>query len=561
MKNIYRYHAKFSLSMKKLLISTISFLIAITATCQTSLVDPENPISRIDVGYSVDNFLVFTIVLNSKENSQTLQNLPSINFKASIEGQINWADEVEDKRKKTLLAVFQPNASSPFVFSADAKDGTSALIPSPSTRKWVSIEQVKLKYEIEGKRFELPYISVYPPGIQNNTKTELLITNRGKMTGKQKGEITLSTNDATPFEVLSIDVTQQIGTTRNNILLSEKALGNLRFANNGSIDLIFETKFDMDPAANYFVVVKSKKIGSGESLVSKSCEVVFTDEILRRILNKEPNFTISIDDKDIIMDEIRTEGKGLLGVRFVNPDYQKIDVKPVSKGGGTFEFYYHGLGKLPDNSFSYFYYTVNGVDLPQPYLIIKKAPVISDFKFTGTKENEVSLEFKLPEYVNKDEISIDIIGEKGNLIVGGSTVIYADPLNKSKFRAVLSNNLTKMVVEDTIIEVTFVISYSKVPLYSLGITIFNQELLNQKMAELIAETANKPNKRDEKKIKAIVEDLVKIGKAVGNSIDDQEVTKVIESLNNGDKEKIKSIMSDIGKWALVAGKIVLPFLI
>ncbi len=547
--------------MKKLLFSTVSFLIAIAATCQTSIVDLENPISRIDVGYSVDNYLIFTIVLNSKENSQTLQNLPPINFKASIEGQINWADEIEDKRKKTLLAVFQPNVSSPFVFSADAKDGTSALVPSPVTRKWVSIEQVKLKYEIEGKRFELPYISVYPPGIQSNIKTELSVANRGKMIGKQKGEITISSNDATPFEVLSIDVTQQIGAERNNILLSKESLGSMRFANNGSIDLTFATKFELDLSASYFVVVKSKKIGSGESLVSKSCEVVFIDEIPRRILNKESNFSISIEDKDVIMDEVRTEGKGLLGVRFVNPDYQKIDVKSVSKGGGTFEFYYHGLGKLPDNSFSYFYYTVNGIDLPQPYLIVKKAPVISDFKFTGTKENEVSLEFKLPEYVNKDEISIDIIGEKGNLIVAGSTVIYADPLNKSKFRAVLSNDLTDKVTKDTIIEVNFVINYSKAPIYSLGITIFNQKLLNQKMAELIAETANKPNKRDEKKIKTIIEDLVKIGKAVGNSIDDTEVTEAIDSLHSGDKEKIKNTMADIGKWALVAGKIVLPFLV
>lgn len=81
------------------------------------------------------------------------------------------------------------------------------------------------------------------------------------------------------------------------------------------------------------------------------------------------------------------------------------------------------------------------------------------------------------------------------------------------------------------------------------------------MVELIVEIVNKLNKRDEKKIKVIVEDLVKIGKVVGNLIDDQEVINVIDLLNNGNKEKIKSIMLDIGKWVLVVGKIVLLFLI
>jgi len=550
--------------MKRLLITATCLFFSLFSWSQSSNIDLERPILRVDVGYSIDNNLIFTLVLNTKENTQNLQNSTPINFKATVEGQINWNEPEQDPRKKILTGIFQPSSSSnPFNFIADAKDGSTALVPSPTKRNWKSIEQVKLKFELEGKYFELPYLTIYPPTvIQTGNKTEINISNKAKMIDKGKGEIKIVANDGTPFEITSVEITRKQAGKTNTTNISGEALGSSRFANNGVIELPVITTFELDNSATYIIKAGVKKIGTGEVINSLPVEVVFVDEIPLQVLNKSSNFSISIDDKDMLTDEVRTEGKGDLGVRFATKEYSdKIRVIKNPLGGGTFEFQFSGLNQLPDNSFSYFYYTVNGKDLPQPYLITKKSPVVSDFKFNGSKEDKISLEFRLPQYVNKELISINIIGKNSNIEVKGSAVIQPDQADKSKFQATLPNELTSLVVKDTLIDVNLIVKYNNAPLYSLGLALFNQKLLNQKVSELVAETANKPSKRDKDKIKSIVEDIVKIGGAVGNSIKDEEVKNAIETLSGDNKEKIKSTMSDIGKWALIAGKIVLPFLL
>lgn len=553
--------------MKKLIFTTVLFIFSFIVKSQ-SIIDLDRPISRFDAGYSIDNNLIFTLVLNTKENTQSLQNSTPINFRASVEGQINWTDAVQDPRKKILVAVFQlSSSSSPFTFIADVKDGSTALVPSPAKRNWKSIEQVKLKYELDGKYYELPYLTIYPPTvIQAGNKTEISVSNKAKMTDKKKGEIKVVSNDGTPFEITSIEVTKKSntggGTSKTTI--TGEALGTSRFANSGVIEIPITTSFDLDDTseATYTVIITAKKIGTLEIISSNSMEVVFIDEIVLRLLNKSSNFSISIDDKDEILDEVRTEGKGDLGVRFATKEYSdKIRVTKKSLGGGTFEFHYLGLEQIPDNSFSYFYYTINGKDWPQPFLITKKSPVVSDFKFNGTKEDKVSLEFRLPQYVNKDLISINIIGKNNEIEVKGNAVIQPDQTDKSKFQAILPNELTNLVAKDTLLNVNLIVKYNDKPLYSLGLTLFNQKLFNQKIAELVAETANKPSNRDKVKIRKTVEDIVKIGKAVGNSISDVEIKNTIETLSGNNNEKIKNAMTDIGKWALIAGKIVLPLLL
>lgn len=524
----------------------------------------ESPISRIDVGYSLDDNLIFTIVLNTKENTQNLQNSTPINFKASIKGLINWGENIQDPKKKILVANFQQASSnSPFTYISDAKDGTTALVPSPAKRKWKSIEQAKLTFEIDGKFFELPYLTIYPPSIESSEKkSEVIISTQAKMLGKNIGEINVRSSDGSAFEITSLEIEKQspAGTTKHEIIGNN--LGNSRFANSGTIDLLINTPFEIDNNATYIAKVNAKKIGSSEIIPSNSNNIVFIDAIPLYIIGKSPNYSISIDDKDVIFDEVRTGGKGELGIRFATKEFSdKIRISRESLGGGTFKFTYEGLNELPDNSFSYFYYTRDGIDLPQPYLITKKSPVVSDFKFNGTKEENILIEFRLPQYVNKELISINIIGKDDNLEVKGTTILKPDQTDQSKFQAILSNDLTELVSKDTLIDVNIIIKYNNLPLYSLGLAIFNQKLLNQKMGELIAETANKPSKRDPEKIKSIVEDIVEIGKAVGNSIDDEEMKSTIETLSGDNKEKIQNTMSDIGKWALISGKIVLPLLL
>ena len=104
------------------------------------------------------------------------------------------------------------------------------------------------------------------------------------------------------------------------------------------------------------------------------------------------------------------------------------------------------------------------------------------------------------------------------------------------------------------------IDYGGNTLYGLTVTVFNQKLYDQKMTELKSETDKKKKERDPEKIKKLVEDIVEIGTAIGNSIEDEEVNSAIEDLQTAKGDKVKAVMSDIGKWALVAGKIILPLL-
>lgn len=543
--------------MKTVTILLALFAISCSLTAQ-SAIDIERPISRIDVGYSVDNYLIFTLVLNTKENTQNLQNSLPINFKASVEGQINWDEETQDPKKKLLSAVFQ--SSTPFTFVAYAKDGSTALIPAPTKQNWKSIEQVKLKYELEGKYFESPYLTIFPPPV-NKMETEITISSKAKMTDKKKCEIRIVSNDGTPFEVTSVDVIKNSHGVSSTSKITGEALGQSRFANSGVIDLSISTSFEIDEDATYIVSVVSKKIGTPGTIKSKPNEVVFTNEILPRILNKPSTYSILIDDKDEFTDEVRTEGKGEIGIRFLTKEFSdKIRITKENRGGGTFIFTLAGLSQLPDNSFSYYYYTVNGLDFPQPYLITKKSPVLSDFKFNGLTNNKIILEFRLPQYAKEESISINIIGKKDNLEVKGTAVIKLDPIDKSKFQVSLQNELTDMVAKDTLLDVNIIVKYKDIPLYTLGISLFNQKLLNQKISELVAETA-KSGRKDKEKIKKAVEDIVKIGEAVGNSISQDEVKNAIDALSGGNKDRIKNTMTDIGKWALIAGKIVLPLLI
>ncbi|MEQ8687508.1 MAG: hypothetical protein RIE86_19550, partial [Imperialibacter sp.] len=102
------------------------FGVFLTTICfgQGKIVDPDNPIANIDINYSVNNTLIVTVLLNSKDNTQNLASNSIVNFRGTVEGQINWnapsAGGSDNYVKGTFVAA---STETPFKFTADIKNG------------------------------------------------------------------------------------------------------------------------------------------------------------------------------------------------------------------------------------------------------------------------------------------------------------------------------------------------------------------------------------------------------------------------------------------------------
>ncbi len=553
----------------KLYLTLVILLFIKSGFSQVRVVDTDKPIASIEISYSANNNLTIILVLNSKENTQTVTGAGAINFKATVEGQISWNGTPADPSDRFVSGTFiSSSIQTPFKFSTDIKYGADGkFVPTPSTRNWKSIEYVKIKYELDGKYNELPFFTIYPPTTSTNVVNKVIkIAGKGKYTSKRTGEISIESEPiGTAFEVTACEITKTVGSRETTTKLDAGSLGASRYANNGKINLKFNLGSDIDEANSTFKVkVGVKLIGTEEKIESSSTEVVFVDETPITIWNRPASYSITINDRDEFLDsDINVSGQGDLNIEFATKDYADLIRVTKTKVGNSYSFKLSGLSQIPDKTYSYFYYTNNGERISPPHLIVKESPVLTDFQFTGISNNSISMEFFLPQFVNEQLVSLNIIGSDGkDLKLSGNLVIKRENEgNKSKFIVTLPNSITELVDKDTIRDLRFNINYNATKLYSLGVKVFNQKLLNDKIAELISATSDKPNRRNKEEIKKTVESIVKIGEAVGNSIGEEDVTKAIDELKNGDKDKIKSVMSDIGKWALIAGKVILPLLI
>ena len=533
---------------------------------QDKIIDTDKPISNIDISYSVNNKLMFTLLLNSRDNTQTLSSAPTVDFKATIEGQIKWAIDPGNPKENLVSGTFTSSSSdSPFKYSTELKNGLGFLIPMPTEKNWTSIINVKIKYEIDGKYNELPSMTIYPPGVITPVISKAIkISTQAKMIDKRKAEIALESEPSgLAFEVTQIELIKTSGGNQSKGGYNASEIGDARFANNGKINLLFNTTFDIDDnTASYQVSVKAKAIGTSEIINSPLTDVVFIDASPLRILNRPADYSLTVNDSDELIDsDINTTGIGDLGIRFATTEYENKIQKQRTNLGSVYTFQLKGLNALPDKSHSYFYYTSNGKIISPPHLIVKEAPVLTNFHFDGINADRISLGFNLPAFVDPTLISLNIVSKDNkDLVIGGSYVVKRDLTDPTKININLPNDLTTVIANDTIRDLGFIVNYKAVRLYSLNLKLFNQKLLNEKIAELVANASDRPARRNREQIKAIVEDIVKIGESVGNSMSDAEVNQTVDELKNGNKEQIKNTMLDIGKWALLVGKIVLPVL-
>lgn len=554
--------------MKKLLLIIVCLTLSnLSLLGQSRILDIDNPILSIDVSYSLNKNLVVTILLNSKENSQTIPNSTKVNFNASIEGVINWKSPKGKSEERIVSGTFSNSSrETPFRFSAVIKRGEGYFIPKKIEEEWGYIENVKIKYEIDGQYGELPFIKIYPP-IESIVKDEktIEILNQGIYTSDNTGQISLKSPDGAAFEVLEISVVRITSGGRNELIISKERLGERRYANNGQINLKFNLESKLDESnTTYKVKTKVKVINTKEILMSNLTDVIFKDERPLKIWNRPASYSLTIADKNEILDsDINITGKGELNILFATKEYSdKIRVVPI-KNGPNYSFKLEGLNELPNKSFSYFYYTCDGKPISPPHLISKEAPILTGFKFIGVDDHKLSMEFYLPSFVNKDLINVSITGEEGEAInVTGSIVSGIKVDNgKSKFKIDLPNGIIDLVTKDTLRDLNFSIIYNSNTVYSLGVILFNQKMLNDKISDLVAITVDKSKHRKKEEIRKIVNDIVEISKVVGNSVENKEIMDAVDKLKYGDKQEVKNVMSDIGKWGLIVGKIILPVLI
>jgi hypothetical protein len=152
------------------------------------------------------------------------------------------------------------------------------------------------------------------------------------MLGKRKVAISVESEPSgTAFEVTEIELTKTASGNVTQAKLNTAAIGPVRFANNGKIELQFPTTFDLDENASYKVTVNTKLIGINENVNSAPTDLILVDATTLIVLNRPTDYSLTINNDDIIFDSnINTEGKGDLGIEFATKEYaDKIRTHPL----------------------------------------------------------------------------------------------------------------------------------------------------------------------------------------------------------------------------------------
>lgn len=552
----------------------LSLVITLNGYCLNKVVDINNPISDIDISYTNEDKLVRLIVIlntiQSDQNNASEDDEKSTKYpiEVSIKGLVHWNGNQTKTNKHVLknISLKPLNRSKPHVLFADLYDESNSPLKQPSIKNdWKKIS-LQLQYKIAGKIGHTPTINLYPPKKKSKTPTESININTSAVQkGTNRGIITIKSNNGTPFKVEEIIVTKVSGNNQTTLTLSGENIKSNRFGSNGRLDLEFNSPFPIEHInSKYFVSCTATLIGSTNSNFSvEKTEVIFLQDYDLEILNRGKNFNINIPigNDRFVDNNIRTRGHGNLGIRFLNPEYQKI--KPSvskSKEENTYEITLDGWEGIQSETSSIFYYTDGEKDISPPLTISKQLPKVKNFKFNGIKNDSITISFELAQSAGSTiSPSISFSTPKGIIDIKGKTFLREN-LSSDQYSVTISQNIPLLGNEEIVKDISLNVNYDKNILYNLTVTVFNQRYYNQSMDSLRMETSKKKSLRDNEKIKQLVEKIVAFGKAVGNSVEIEEVNLAINQLQNFKGEKLKAVLADIGKWAIIVGKIILPFL-
>ena len=557
--------------MKKLYSLIFFSIIYVSSYAQQRLVDINDPIADIDLSYTEgDGITRLTIILNTITNEQEGGGSENYTADISVQGLIQWKSNPDNSKKNILreTALSKIGSDKPFVLFADLYDGTNNFLKKPTeTNKWEKIS-FRLSYVINGKSGSTPRLNLYPPIEDNNAVSITRILNVGTsaiLKDSRKAIVSIkSTPTGTPFEITEMSILKESGGNQNSITIEKTELGNSRYSYNGNLSLAFNTPFDIETLnAKYYVTCKGVLLGdSSVPMNGIKTEVVFVPNPDLTILNRPPGYSILLSNgsNEYNDENIETRGNGKLGIRFLNADYKNIRSTVSALGNNKYNIKLEGLSEIDSETSSTYFYTNASKDVSAPLVISKKLPKVTNFKFNGVKGDSLLMSFKLGGIDEGTTPSISLTGDQGTIDIGGDIPVKKTPDGNS-FNVFIDRKISGVIAEDKIIrDVTINVNYGGHVLYNLTVTVFNQKLYNEKLAALEVETSKKPKDRAKSKVESLVKDILAIGEAVGNSINDDEVSEAIDSLQTAKGDKVKKVMGDVGKWALIAGKIILPFL-
>jgi hypothetical protein len=538
---------------------------------QNRFVNVNDPISEVDISYSEPTGMTrLTVILNTVETNEASAVSADYSAQMNIEGSVKWDVLPTDPKKNILknVPLNKQGTDKPFVFFVDLYTADNQLLMKSSPSNLWNKIALKLHYVINGVSGHTTTVNLYPPTIGSTPiYRKLSIETQAKQKETKKGVLSFKSEPSgIPFEIKELKITKKIGENETSTTLSATDLGVSRYSYNGELNVEVPTSFEIENLGNkYLVVCKAVLLGdSNISLNSSVTEVVFVQDFDLRILNRTSTHSISVigDSNEFIDGNIETEGNGTLGIRFLNSNYQNIK-STVAKVDGSkkYDIKLTGLNAIPNETSSTFYYTNGAKDISAPLTISKKLPRVTDFRFDGLSGDALNMSFKL---LGTDEGTMPVVKIAeglNNIELGGSLIVNPDVNDKTKFNISIARNISNILTgEEIVTDISISVNYASNSLYDLKVTVFNQKLYDEKMKKLREETDKKKKDRDAEKIKSLVEEISSYGKAAGKVIESEEIKVAVENLQNGKSDKVKEVMSDVGKWALVVGKIILPLL-
>jgi hypothetical protein len=545
---------------------------------QSTGVDPVNPISEISLGYTNGPISTtgLTIVFNAAKGSGDSTRSNSISRpKLNITGSIVWADQPSDP-KKTILSDgrFFDSPEKPFVSHTDLYDGNQQiLLQASESNDWKRIN-LKLSYSIDGEVVELPSIALYPPPVVEEEEVinrVVRVNPKAQWVGEKEAVFTVESLppgiqfEITEFTLLKYDNDSTEPSTQP---MDKGHQGDRRFTRDGKTQIHFLTDTEIDISSDYMVSLKAIDTYSGKEISTgaEATKVFFIKEFPPSVINREEGriFQIPCHADKFRDDDIQMVGDGTLGIRFLNKDFELVNPTTVRLGGDRYAIDLDGLQTVPMMSSSTYYYInkETGATISPALTITKSLPKVESFKFDGVSQDSLMVSFEIEGDMGDKDPVLNISGSVGILPLGNVFVTKQPRLATSpteKYHAKIYGQISQYVLGNKITDdLTIGVTYAEETLYSLTVTAVNRKLYDETRAKLEAEVDSPKGDRSRENIVKWVDILVGYGKAVGTSIEDPVVRNAVDELKNGNNSKVSKVMSDIGKWALIVGKIVLP---
>lgn len=532
------------------------------------------PIDDIDLNYTQDDVARVSIKLAEVENTDVSDGNANFDITISLQGLIQWRTKQENARRYFLEKVqLQPSADNPLVYYADLYDGSKRLLKRPSINDaWDKIS-FRVEYEVNGTVETTFNLNFYAPVIKEKPENVNLILNSTQQKNDNKLLFKFSVEpEGKPFEITELIIQQKLeGAERSNKFTKGK-IGNRRyFLEGNSLEVPLETSFDLqNPEAKYFVSCDARLIGMGTKFSIKEQEITPIRNLELQLVNLDDqglNVDLPLDKDILIINNIEVRGEGDLKIKFLDPLFQESITSKIrfDVQKQRYEIKLEGINKIAIGS-SAAYYLADGSRRISPiYRMRKQLPSVSDFKFNGFVGDSLTMSFKINQSGTGTTPRVNLSVKGKSLEVEGSIFIHENEENGDastrEYIVYIHRRFPNMLTDETLPkDVILSIVLGDYSIYELTFTVFDQEKYDQKVKELQAETQQKPRFRDQKKIEKLVKEILSIGEALGNSVDDTEVSQAISELTTAKGDKVKRVFQDIGKWASIIGKIVMPFI-